>query len=132
MRSFAMQIQEASRMQRIDGVTSFIGEDGSGCFGIRAGHERLLTCLVFGLARYQCGEAAWQYLAMPGGLLYFADNRLTVSARRIVADPDYQRITAALQQQLLAEEEALHEIKSSLHRLEEEMLKRLWRLSRSA
>jgi hypothetical protein len=31
---------------------------------------------------------------------------------------------------LLAEEEALHEIKQSLHRLEEEMFRRLWKMKR--
>ena len=40
------------------------------------------------------------------------------------------RISQALQQTILAEEEKLHTMKESLHRMEEEVLKRLWELGR--
>ena len=46
----------------------------------------------------------------------------------ILRDQDYDRISLALDQQLVAEEAALHTVKESLHRLEEEMFKRLWRM----
>ncbi|WP_461482893.1 F0F1 ATP synthase subunit epsilon [Porticoccus sp.] len=129
MKQFSLVLQDATHNQQIDGVTSFVGEDSSGSFGILAGHDRLITALVIGLARFRVGDGDWQYLAVPGGILYFQDNVLTLSTRHYLLDNDYNRISQALQQQLLAEEEQLHAMKSSLHRMEEEVLKRLWELS---
>jgi F-type H+-transporting ATPase subunit epsilon len=114
----------------ISGVTSFVGEDASGSFGILAGHARLASLLIMGLARYRVGEDQWRYLALPGAVLYFHDDVLTLSTRRYLQDDDYMRISQALQQQLLAEEEKLHVLKTSLHRMEEAVLKRLWEMGR--
>lgn len=130
MKSFSLRLQDATRSEEIAGVTSFVGEDASGSFGILAGHSRMLTALLIGLARFRVGEDAWQYLAVPGAVLYFQDNVLTVSTRRYLLDDDYMRISQALQQQLLMEEEQLHSMKDSLHRMEEAMLRRLWEMGR--
>jgi len=111
-------------------VTSFVAEDASGSFGILAGHARMMASLVIGLARFRIGEATWQYVALPGALLYFEANVLTLSTRRYLVDDDYTRISQALQEQLLAEEEALRSIKDSLNQMEEEVLKRIWSLGR--
>jgi len=132
MMSFTLRLQDATHAQDITGVTSFVGEDSSGSFGIMAGHARLMTSLILGLARFRTGAGAWQYLALPRALLYFKDNVLTLSTRRYLQDDDYMRISAALQRQLLAEEEKLHTMKESLHRMEEEVLKRLWEMGRQA
>ena len=130
MRAFALRLQDATRSARIEGVTAFVGEDASGSFGILAGHARLMTTLVIGLARYRMGEADWQYLAMPGAVLYFRDDTLTLSTRRYLQDSDYTRITADLQEELLAEEARLQSTRESLRRMEEEVLRRMWELGR--
>lgn len=130
MKSFTLRLQDATHAQSIPDVTSFVGEDSSGSFGILAGHARMMTCLIIGLARFRIGEGRWQYLALPRAVLYFNDNILTLSTRRYLQDTDYMRISQALRQQLLAEEEKLHSMKESLHRMEEEVLKRLWEMSR--
>jgi F-type H+-transporting ATPase subunit epsilon len=128
--SFTLRLQDATRAEQITGVASFVGEDASGSFGILAGHTRMLTVLVTGLARFRVEPDNWQYLAVPGAVLYFLDNVLTLSTRRYLLDTDYTRISQALQQQLLAEEEKLHTMTTSLHRMEEAMLKRLWDMGR--
>jgi F-type H+-transporting ATPase subunit epsilon len=46
-------------------------------------------------------------------------------------DDDYEKISTALQEQLLAEEEILKSMKDSLHSMEEEVLKRMWELNRN-
>jgi F-type H+-transporting ATPase subunit epsilon len=130
VKSFTLRLQDATHAEEIAGVTSFVGEDASGSFGILAGHARLMTSLIIGLARFRVDNEAWQYLAMPGAVLYFHDNVLTLSTRRYLLDDDYMRISQALQQQLLAEEEKLHTMKESLHHMEEEILKRLWKRGR--
>ena len=130
MNTFRLVLQDATHSERFDGLSSFVGEDASGSFGIQANHDRLMAVLVFGLARFRIGEEPWQYLALPGAVLSFDDNTLTLNTRRFLRDSDYLRISAALQQQLLAEEENLRSVKESLHRMEEEILRRMWEMSR--
>lgn len=130
MTQFVMHLQSATQYERIERVTMFVGEDASGSFGIMAGHRRVMTPLQFGLARFRTGNGEWQFLALPGGLLYFVDNELFLNTRRYLRDRDCTRITQALEQQLRSEEAALRELKESFHRLEEEMFKRLWSLGR--
>ena len=128
MRDFTLILRSSTAVQRIGGVRSFVGEDASGSFGLLAGHARFMTCLSFGLARFRDGRESWHYLAMPGAVLYFADNVLNLSTRRYFLDDDYERITEALEQQLLAEEEQLRGMKQSLQQLEQEILKRMWKI----
>lgn len=129
MSSFVLQLYDSSREQRIEGVSSFVGEDASGSFSLLSHHARFMTVLSFGLARFRRGaQAPWQYLALPGALLYFADNTLTLTCRHYLIDSDYQQISRRLAEELLVEEELLHEVKQSLQRMEEAMLKRMWEL----
>ncbi len=130
MKTFKLILQDAMRIEQLENITSFVGEDASGSFGILAGHARLMTSLVFGLARFRVEDQPWQYLAMPGGMLYFVDNELSISTRRYLKDDDYENISYGLQKQLLAEEEDLREMKQSLHRMEEEILRRMRDASR--
>jgi F-type H+-transporting ATPase subunit epsilon len=130
MNRFVMHLQSATQYERIDDVTSFVGEDDSGSFGILPGHARAMTLLSFGLARYRVGGGAWEYLALPGGLAYFVGGQLYLSTRRYLRGQDCDRLSAALRHEFRAEEEALREVKQSTRRLEEEMFKRLWKLSR--
>jgi F-type H+-transporting ATPase subunit epsilon len=128
MKGFDMEVCGAGRTLQVPGVISFIGEDASGGFGLQAGHGRFMTLLEFGLARYRTAGAHWQYLALPGALLEFAGNRLWIGTRRFIVDSDYSRISRLLQDQLRAEERAMAETKTSLRRMEEALLRRLWQL----
>lgn len=130
MGRLVLHLQSATHYERIEGVTSFVGEDASGSFGILPGHERMITVLALGLARFRVSSEPWQYLALPGAVLYLLDDELYLSARRYLRDSDYRRISAALEAQLLAEEEGLRVVKESLHQMEEAMLKRLWQMGR--
>lgn len=131
MSGFTLQLYDSRQNARIDGVTSFVGEDASGSFGILPGHARMMTNLVFGLARFRRAETDdWQYLAMPGAVLYFVDNTLSLATRHYLIDEDYERISRRLADELLAEEEELHELRESLKRMEEAMLKRMWEMGR--
>lgn len=130
--TFVLKLQDARRAERIPDVSAFVGQDRTGSFGILAGHARFMTSLTFGLARFRLAKDGWRYLALPGALLYFDDDVLTLSTRHYLMDDDYTRISAALSEELLAEEEALRGIKSSLHRMEEEALRRMWQLGRDA
>lgn len=128
MSEFVLKVFDATHEQRIAGVTLFMGEDASGYFGIAAHHARFMTTLVFGLARFRLATERWQYLALPEAVLYFNNNELTISTRHFLIDTDLERISAALEQELLVEEDNLRATRESLQRMEQAMLKRLLRL----
>ena len=128
MKSFVLQLYDARHVQQITGVSSFVSEDATGSFGILPNHARFMTTLIFGLSRFRVSGEAWQYLAVPGAVLYFNNNELSISTRHFLIDSDYERISALLQQQLVTEEENLRIMKENLHLLEEQMLKRLWNI----
>jgi F-type H+-transporting ATPase subunit epsilon len=131
-RGFTLHLLDGLSLRQIEGVRSFVGEDASGSFGVLPGHARFLTCLRFGLARFQNAEGSWHYLAMPGGVLSFADDVLSLCTRRYYLEADYPRIVALLETRLLKEERAMTELKRNLAHLEREMLRRLWRLGSDA
>lgn len=132
MNTFVLHLQSGTQYERIDDAVSFVAADDSGSFGVLAGHARIMTCLATGLARFRTADGTWRFLALPGAVLYFADNELYVNTRRYLHDLDYKRVSAALREELQAEEEKLRAVTESLNRLEDEMLKRLWNLQRGA
>ena len=131
VKPFVLHLQDSTRYERIDQLVSFVGQDDSGLFGILADHARMMTVLSFGLARYRTADDRWHYLAVPRALLYCLDNNLYLSTRRYIRDDEYSRISQALEEQLVTEEAELRSIKESVHRLEEEMFRRLWRMGRA-
>lgn len=130
MSSFVLNLFDAIHEQRVAGVTSFVGIDASGSFGIQPNHARFMTTLVFGLARFRLATEDWHYLALPGAVLYFNNNELTISTRHFLIDTDLERISALLEQQLIVEEDNLQATRESLRRMEQAMLKRLLTLKR--
>jgi len=130
MRTMVLHLESATQYERIENVTSFVGEDASGSFGILPGHARMSTVLEFGLARYQVSGAGWEYVAAPGAVVNHVGNELHFSTRRYLRDRDLERVRMALEAELRAEEETLRSVRQSLRRLEDEMFKRLWRLQR--
>ncbi len=132
MTQFVLNLFDASHALKIDGVTSFVGKDSSGSFGIQPNHARFMTTLAFGLARFRQKEKDWQYLALPGGVLYFKNNELTLSTRHFLMDTDLERISALLDQQLITEEENLRATRISLQRMEQALLKRMMSLQQKS
>ena len=129
MTAFPLHLQSATQTVRMDDVESFSATDASGSFGLLARHERMMTVLGLGLARVRSAEGATRYLALTGGLAYFADGELFVSTRHFVLGDDYRTVSVAVGETLLAEEQVLKSLKQSVNRLEREMMRRLWRLT---
>ena len=130
MNSFTLQLYDTTKQLRIENVSSFIGEDSSGSFGIQAHHARFMTTLIFGLCRYRLQTEDWQYLALPGGILYFNNNELSISTLHFLIDSDFERISELLKRQLLVEEETRTAIRTSLQKMEQSMLAKLWNQQR--
>ena len=137
MKTFTLIVQDPTQIKRFDNVLSFVGEDATGRFGIRAGHARFMTALQLGLARFQqneqaSSEANWWYLGTSNALLDFKDNQLTISTQHFLVDSDYQTISRLLQATMQQEAEALTEQKQSFQHIEEQVLKRVWELDRDS
>jgi F-type H+-transporting ATPase subunit epsilon len=128
MKTFSLSLRDPAHRKDVAGVASFIGQDAGGHFGIQAHHERMLTTLVYGLARYRTADEQWHYVILPGGVLYFLDNVLQLATRRFFEDDDLGRILGDLDRQLRAEEEELGALKENLRHLELEMLRRMYRM----
>jgi F-type H+-transporting ATPase subunit epsilon len=124
-------IRDNSRSETIDGVASFVAEDASGSFGLLAGHARLMTSLVFGLARFRTRTGPWQYLAMPGAVLLFDDNVLNLNTRRYLLGGDYEAMSSALVEKLALEERSLMEMKRTLHQIETHVLKQMLEMNKT-
>lgn len=131
MSGFKLELHDATRSEHFENVSSFVGEDPTGSFGILAHHQRSITVLDFGLAKFRIGDQAWQYLALPGAVLYFHDNVLTLSTRRYLLSDDFTRISDALTHELETEELDLLDMKLRLRKMEEAVLRRLWQIGRS-
>ena len=132
MSSFNLNLFDIYHQQRMTGVSSFVGLDASGSFGILPNHARFMTTLVFGLARFCLDEDNWQYLAVPGAVLYFNNNELSISTRHFLIDTDFERISSLLEQQLSTEEDKLRVTRESLGLMEQAMIKRLLALKGKA
>ena len=130
MSDFTLHLQDATQYEQVQGVAHFVGRDATGQFGVQARHERLMTALVFGLGRFRRGDGPWEYLALPGGLLYFVENALYVCTSHYLRGSDRAQLAQALDAQLRREEEALRSLKETLHHLEQELMRRILRMTR--
>ena len=130
MSTMTLKILDNQKSQTRDGVISFVGEDSSGSFGIQPGHARMMTVLIFGLARFRCEGRSWEYIALPGAALYFRENVLYLVTSHYLVDTEYSRISKRLAEELRVEEEELKNVRQSLKNMEEALLKQIWEMRR--
>lgn len=120
------------QLDQIDDIESFTAKDASGSFGILANAYRRITALSFGMATLRKADGTSEYLALPGGVLYFASNELRIATTTFVRSRNRDEITTALEKKIRVEEETIRDLKRSLHQLDEEILKRLSSMGRLA
>lgn len=125
MKLFKVRLMSPKKEEWVDEVVSFTGRDLTGSFNILADAARRMTVLVYGLAQFRTNDGKTEYLALPGGLLYFLKNELRLATTNYVRDSNYETIVAALKKEVQKEEREILETKRSIHRLDEEILKRM-------
>jgi len=130
MRTMTLYLQHSFGHDCFEGLTSFVAEDSTGSFGILPNHARMMTALAPGLTRFRIGASEWHFLALPGGILYSTGTDLTLCTRRYLHDTEFHHMGAHLLEIQKADQETLGGIRESLHRLEEEMLRRLREIQR--
>lgn len=130
MNYFALTLQDGFGCENFDAVTQFIGADASGSFGVLAGHRHMVAMLRYGLARFCDSTGNWHYLAMPGAVLRFFDNRLTVTTVRYFLGDDRTRICRQLEQEMAQQDSEVYMARATLAEIERSLIRRLAELSK--
>lgn len=125
MSAYALVLRAATHGERIEGVTSFVGEDASGAFGILPRRRTLVTVLAWGLCRFRCDAGPWRWLALPGGVLRFGGDVLAIHTRFYVLGGDPEDLIARLNAETAAEEADLGRVRALVRRMDQELLRAL-------
>ena len=110
-------------------VTKFIGAGEDGQFGVLAGHARMVALLRYGLSRFCDSAGVWRYLVLPGGVLRFAGNRLTVTTVRYFLGDDRDEICQRLADEMEQCDSEVHTARAALSEIERSLVRRLAELS---
>jgi F-type H+-transporting ATPase subunit epsilon len=129
MNRFALILQDSRGVDHFEDVTHFIGADAGGSFGVMAGHARTVALLRYGLARFCDHAGVWHYLALPSGVLRFADNRLTISTVRYFLGDDRDEICQRLAEEMAQIDSEVHTARATLSEIERSLVRRLAELS---
>ena len=129
MTCFALPLQDSHGGARFDAVVQFIAADGSGSFGILAGHARMLAVLRYGLARFVDSAGRWHFLSLPGGVMSFADNRLTLATVRYFLGDERAGICRQLEDEMARLDSDVHSSRATLTEIEHALLRRLGEMS---
>ena len=131
MKTFALELINSLQSQTFGNVTHFIGADNSGSFGILAGHAPLVAVLRYGLARFLDENGSWLYVALPGGVLRFTKNRLTVTSAHYFLGADRDKLAQQLAEAMQAEDLDVHNARATLARIDQALMRRLAELGQT-
>ena len=129
MKSFALHLHDSHGAKHFDDVVQFIAGDGSGSFGVLAGHAHMVAVLRYGLARFVDAGGRWRYLAMPGGVLSVIDNRLKLATVRYFLGEERVGIVRQLEDEMARADSDIHTSRATLSEIEHALVRRLGELS---
>ncbi len=130
MQTFTLLLNDISQALQFEQVESFVARDASGSFGLQAGHESFVTCLQPGLARFRDGKGQWHYIAQPGAVVLFADNRLQLAATQMLLSDDRDALVAQMDAQWQAMDQQLGTSKLNITQVEQALARKLWEMNR--
>lgn len=125
MSAFSLSFCGAGTIERFDGVVRFVGADGGGSFGILPHHEATVAVLRWGLARFEDTSGTWRYAALPGGVLRFAGDAMTIVAARYFIGTDRAALAERLAADLARADSALRTMRDTLDGIERTLVRRL-------
>jgi F-type H+-transporting ATPase subunit epsilon len=129
MRTFTLLLHDTQGGARFDDVVQFIAADGSGSFGVLAGHAGMVAVLRYGLARFVDAAGCWRYLSLPGGVLSFDHNRLTLATVRYFLGEDRAEICRRLEEEMAKSDSMLRSSRATLAEIEHALVRRLGELA---
>lgn len=125
MKTFALALLDSAGADRFEHVRQFVGADGSGNFGILAAHEPMVATLRYGLARFEDSDGRWHYVALPGGILRFKDNALSVAAVRYFLGDEPGVIVEHLAAEMARDDSELSAARQTLAKIDRSLIRRL-------
>jgi F-type H+-transporting ATPase subunit epsilon len=132
MNCFSLTVLDSRGGQDFNAVRHFIGADTSGSFGIMAGHAHMVAVLDYGLSRFCDETGIWRYLALPGGVLRFYRNQLTITTVRYFLGDDRDYICQLMTDEMARIDSEIHSARISISEIEHSLLKRLAELSKQS
>ncbi|MGJ0486659.1 MAG: F0F1 ATP synthase subunit epsilon [Methylomicrobium sp.] len=129
MKTFSLTLIDTIGMTHFDTVTQFIGADAEGSFGLLPDHIHTVALLRYGLARFADNTGVWRFLAMPGGVLRFVNNQLTITTVRYFLGDSEDAICESLEAALQQTDSEVYKAKAALSKIEHSLIKRLVELS---
>lgn len=129
MKTFSLTLIDTLETTHFDTVTQFIGADAEGSFGLLADHIHTVALLRYGLARFADNRGIWHFLAMPGGVLRFVNNQLTITTVRYFLGDSEDAICESLEAALQQTDSEVYKAKAALSKIEHSLIKRLVELS---
>jgi len=125
MKTFPLTLLDSRGSDRFSHVRQFIGADGSGAFGVLAGHEAMVAALRYGLARFEDEGGNWHYAAMPGGILHFRKNTLNVVTVRYFLGENADELAERLTQEMSRDDSELVAARQTLAKIDRTLVRRL-------
>ena len=132
MKTFPLELNDSSQTQLFEQITQCICADASGSFGILAGHIPMVAILRYGLVRFQEQGGNWRYAALPGGILRFADNRLTITSIHCFLGNNRDALVQQLTKAMETEDSDIHSARRTLAQIEESLIRRLSEIANPA
>lgn len=129
MTGFRLSLFDTHGSDVFDDIIHCIAADDSGQFGILPGHQAMIVVLRYGLVRFCDASGVWHYLALPGGVLRFADNILTIVTQHYFIGDDRYVICEQLAQEMADIDSEIHRARATLAEIEHSLVKRLAALS---
>ena len=125
MKTFALTLLDSRGAERFAPVVAFVAADASGTFGLLAGHAKIVSVLRYGLARFVDDAGKWRYVALPGGVLRFADNSLTLTTVRYFLGEERGKIVSQLATEMARADSDVRTARATLNEIEHSLMRRL-------
>ncbi|MGB9151649.1 MAG: F0F1 ATP synthase subunit epsilon [Alphaproteobacteria bacterium] len=129
MKDFSLTLLDSTQTQKFEGVTQCVAADATGSFGLLAGHENLVAVLRYGLLRFCDSAGKWRYAALPGGILRFAGNTLSIVTSRYFAGDEREKLVTQLAEEMARENSDIRNARATLAQIEQTLIRRLGELS---
>ena len=136
--SMVLELMDARSVESLDEVTSFVGEDRTGQFGLWPGHEPVLTVLEPGIFRYRqlATSERWRYVACMGGMLRTIEDksmpgrmRIQIVSRRFILNDNADALLAQLKRIQQQESQARQWSRGTVEQMDRAMYQRLQELA---
>lgn len=125
MSTFGLALLDSHGENRFARVRQFVGADASGVFGILPGHGAMVAVLRYGLARFLDDTGAWHYAALPGGVLRFSNNALSIMAVRYFLGDEPGALVDHLASEMARDDSELSTARQTLAKIDRSLLRRL-------